>query len=104
MTSSPRRRSYSRRWADCLFALRVKRKQLKKIEGFSETLRAQIREALEVLKGDPVPVRGFDVVKLRGYDSVYRIRVGGVRVVYSVEWGEKTVSIHFIGSRKQAYR
>ena len=44
------------------------------------------------------------MVKLRGYDSVYRIRVGGVRVVYSVEWGEKTVSIHFIGSRKQAYR
>ncbi len=87
-----------------MFTLRIKRKQLRKIEGFSETLRAQIREALRVLKSDPVPVKGFDVVKLRGYDSVYRIRIGGVRVVYSVEWGEKTISIHFIGSRKQAYR
>ena len=87
-----------------MFTLRIKRKQLRKIEGFSETLRAQIREALRVLKSDPVPVKGFDVVKLRGYDSVYRIRIGGVRVVYSVEWGEKTISIHFIGSRKQDYR
>ena len=87
-----------------MFTLRVKRKQLRKIEGFPGTLRSQIREALEVLKRDPVPVRGFDVVKLRGYDSVYRIRIGDVRVVYSVEWGEKIISIHFIGSRKQAYR
>ena len=87
-----------------MFTLRVKRRQLKKIEGFPKTVRSRIREALEVLKADPVPVKSFDVVKLRGYDSVYRIRVGGVRVVYSVDWGEKVISIHFIGSREKAYR
>ena len=87
-----------------MFTLRVKRKQLRKIEGLPETTRAQVREALSVLKSDPVPVKGFDVRKLEGYDSVYRIRVGDIRLVYSVGWSEKTVSIHYIGSRKKAYR
>jgi len=87
-----------------LFTLRVKRRQLRKIEGLPETTRAQIREALRVLKSDPVPVKGFDVRKLEGYGSVYRIRVGDVRLVYSVEWSEKTVSLHYVGSRRKAYR
>ncbi|MCK4582557.1 type II toxin-antitoxin system RelE/ParE family toxin [Candidatus Bathyarchaeota archaeon] len=69
-----------------------------------ETIRAQIREALRVMKSDPVPVKGFDVRKLAGYGSVYRIRVGDIRLVYSVEWSEKTISIQYIGSRKKAYR
>jgi mRNA interferase RelE/StbE len=87
-----------------LFTLRVKRKQLRKIEGLPETIRAQIREALRVMKSDPVPVKGFDVRKLAEYGSVYRIRVGDIRLVYSVEWSEKTISIQYIGSRKKAYR
>lgn len=87
-----------------MFTLRVKRKQLRKIEGLPETIRAQIREALRVMKSDPVPVNGFDVRKLAGYGSVYRIRVGDIRLVYSVEWSEKTISIQYIGSRKKAYR
>ncbi|MCK4703449.1 type II toxin-antitoxin system RelE/ParE family toxin [Candidatus Bathyarchaeota archaeon] len=87
-----------------MFTLRVKRKQLRKIEGLPETIRAQIREALRVMKSDPVPVKGFDVRKLAGYGSVYRIRVGDIRLVYSVEWSEKTISIQYIGSRKKAYR
>lgn len=87
-----------------MFTPRVKRKQLRKIEGLPETIRAQIREALRVMKSDPVPVKGFDVRKLAGYGSVYRIRVGDIRLVYSVEWSEKTISIHYIGSRKKAYR
>ena len=86
-----------------MFTLRVKRKQLRKIEGLPETTRAQIREALRVMKSDPVPVKCF-VRKLEGYGSVYRIMVGDIRLVYSVEWSEKTVSIHYIGSRKKAYR
>jgi mRNA-degrading endonuclease RelE of RelBE toxin-antitoxin system len=49
---------------------------LRKIEGLPETTRGQIRDALRVLKNDPVPVDGFDVRKLEGYDSVYRIRIG----------------------------
>jgi len=67
-------------------------------------VKGQIRDALKVLKIDPVPVTGFDVKKLQGYDSVYRIRVGNLRIVYSVDWIGKIISIHYIGSRKKAYR
>lgn len=55
------------------------------------------------MKSNPVPVEDF-VQKLKGYDSVYRIRVGGFRLVYSVEWSEKTISIHYVASRKKAYK
>jgi mRNA interferase RelE/StbE len=49
-------------------------------------------------------VKVFDVRKLEGYEGVYRIRAGDIRLVYSVDWDEKVITIHFIGLRKKAYK
>jgi mRNA-degrading endonuclease RelE of RelBE toxin-antitoxin system len=38
-------------------------------------MRERIKEVIPTLKGDPIPFR-IDVVKLRGYENVYRIRIG----------------------------
>lgn len=87
-----------------MFRLRIKRKQLRVIENLSEPVKGHIRDALNVLKVDPVPVKSYDIKKIQGYDSVYRIRVGKSRILYSVDWAEKIISIHYVGSRKKAYR
>jgi len=59
----------------------------------------KIKEAITVLKNDPVPFRKFDVAKLKGYENLYPIRIGNLRIVYKVNWDRKRILIHFIGPR-----
>ena len=42
--------------------------------------------------------------KLRGYEGVYRIRVGVFRVLYSIEADRLVVIVLKIGHRRDAYR
>jgi len=50
-----------------------------------------------------VPFRLLDVVKLKGFDNVYRVRLAGLRIVYAVLWTERRILIHYIGPREAAY-
>lgn len=38
----------------------------------------------------------MDVSKLRGYENKYRIRIGDLRLVYTVLWAERRILIHYI--------
>ena len=61
----------------CLaFAIEIKRKALKSIEALDSKRKGSLREVIDILKDDPVPFRRIDVVKMKGYDSVYRVRIG----------------------------
>jgi len=59
---------------------------------------------VSILKLNPIPFRKADISKLKGYDNVYRIRVGDLRIVYDVSWTPRTILIHYIGPREKAYR
>ena len=50
-----------------------------------------------------MPAKAFDVTKLKGYDNVYRIRIGDLRIVYQVMWIERIIVIAYIGPREKAY-
>ena len=56
-----------------------------------------------LLKNDPIPFKKADICKLKGYDNAYRIRVGTTRIVYDVSWKQKTILIHYVGTREKAY-
>jgi mRNA interferase RelE/StbE len=85
------------------FTIETKRKALRSIEGLDDKRKQRLREIVLVLKDDPVPFKREDVVKLKGYDSTYRIRIGELRLVYTVSWGERKILIHYLGSRGGAY-
>ena len=50
------------------------------------------------------PFRELDVVKLRGYENTYRIRVGDYRMVYEILWSERRIIVHHVAHREKAYR
>ncbi len=85
------------------FAVEIKRKTLKSIEGFDDKRKLAVRSVVLILKNDPVPFRKLDVVKLKGYDNIYRIRIGNFRVVYAVLWTERKILVHYVGPRGGAY-
>jgi mRNA-degrading endonuclease RelE of RelBE toxin-antitoxin system len=72
-----------------VFEIEIKRKALRFIESLDGKRKQKIGEVVVLLKDDPVPFRREDVVKLKGYDSTYRIRIGELRMVYTVSWAEK---------------
>jgi mRNA interferase RelE/StbE len=73
-------------------------RQLRAMPRRSRTL---VVDAIKALATDPRP-RGHR--KLRGFDDVYRIRVGRYRVLYSIEKKEILVIILKVGHRKDVYR
>lgn len=87
-----------------MFTLKIKRKALRYAEKLDEDRKARIKETLLLLKSDPVPVKTRDVLKLKGYDNVYRIRIGNLRIVYRVLWSDRMIVINYIGPRSKAYR
>ena len=85
------------------FTVEIKRKALRFIEELDEKRKRRIAETILTLKDDPVPFKREDVVKLKGYDSTYRIRIGESRLVYTVSWDERKILIHYAGPRGGAY-
>ena len=47
--------------------------------------------------------RLFDVKKLVGIENTYRIRIGKLRIVYSIIWEDKVVLISRIRFRERVY-
>jgi len=86
-----------------MFRVEAKRKALRALERLNRERKGRIKEVILTLKNDPIPFRKLDVVKLRGYENTYRIRVGDLRIVYEVSWDERRILIHFIGPRERAY-
>jgi len=86
-----------------MFSIKIKRRALRRLTKLDGKRKRKIKEIVLILKADPVPLRKADVCKLKGYDNVYRIRIGNLRMVYEVSWMERTIIIHYIGPREKAY-
>ncbi|MCL7383603.1 MAG: type II toxin-antitoxin system RelE/ParE family toxin [Thaumarchaeota archaeon] len=72
-----------------MFEVLAKRRVLKALKKLDEGRRRQFREVFLLLKRNPITFRELDVVKLRGYENMYRIRMGDYRIVYEVLWAER---------------
>lgn len=86
-----------------MFAVNIKRRALRNLEKLTPKQKQNIEQIILILKDDPIPFKKADVCKLKGYDSTYRIRTGNLRTVYTVQWNNKTILIHYIGPREKAY-
>ena len=86
------------------FEINIKAKSLKFISSLQKHDRTSIKEAMLVLKEDPVPIKFLDITKLKGEKNKYRIRRGKFRIVYEVIWEQKLILIHRIDFRGDAYK
>jgi mRNA interferase RelE/StbE len=77
---------------------RTAEKQLKHLERWEQE---RVARAILSLATEPFP-RGSR--KLSGYEDVHRIRVGHLRVIYSVSGTTLIIIILKIGHRKDIYR
>ncbi len=87
-----------------LFQIKVKRRAARALERLPEHYRFRVLEVLDKLRTNPIPFRDYDIKKLKGFDDTFRIRLGDIRVVYTINWSSKTITVHFIGPRERAYK
>ena len=86
-----------------LFEVNAKKSVLKVTSRLDPKRKEKLKDVLTTLKDNPVPVRIYDVAKLKGYDSIYWIRIGSLRLVYEVSWSDKQITIHKIDERESVY-
>jgi mRNA interferase RelE/StbE len=67
---------------------------------FPLLVQQQIAPHLDGLASDPRPP---GVKKLKGFQNLYRIRIGDYRVIYEIEDASKTIWITKIMDRKDEY-
>ena len=61
-------------------------------------------QIIDYLQIDPVPYKEYDLEKMGGMESSYRLRKGDFRIVYSFNSETNTVYVIEITRREQAYR
>ena len=66
-----------------------------------EELRDRIEEEIESLVENPRP---DGVVKLKGYHSRYRIRIGNYRVIYDINDGKLLILVVNFNHRREVYK
>ncbi|MFA4957233.1 MAG: type II toxin-antitoxin system RelE/ParE family toxin [Candidatus Methanoperedens sp.] len=86
------------------FEINIKDKSFKFISSLQIKDRERLKEAMLVLKEDPVPIKSLDITKLKGEKNKYRIRKGEFRIVYEIIWEQKLILIHRIDYRGNVYK
>ena len=87
-----------------MFKVDVKKRAFKSLEKLTSSNLESVKQLVKVLRYEPIPYMDFDVAKLAGRTDDYRVRVGAIRVVYSVDWVNKVITVNRIESRGRAYK
>jgi len=83
------------------YAITFARSARKELERFSADVVNQMFPKIEALAQDPRPP---GCRKLRGFEYLWRIRIGDYRVIYQVFNDEMVIDIVAVRHRSQAYR
>ena len=82
------------------YTVELTRKADKQFTKLETKMKEWVKEAIDALFENPAPVNQFDVTKITGSQSDYRIRVGDYRIQYTVNWKEKQVQVYDIDRKK----
>jgi mRNA interferase RelE/StbE len=72
----------------------------KELQAFSRSVARRILEKVEQLSSNPRP---SGCKKLRGHSSLWRIRVGEYRIIYSINDKDLVIDISVVRHRSEAY-
>ena len=83
-----------------MFAVELSRRAKKEFDAIYDK---RIEEVLKYLEFDPVPAKRYDAKKLEGLKDTFRIRIGKIRIVYTIIWKDKIILVSRVEKRGTAY-
>ncbi len=87
-----------------MFLVKVNKKASKSALKMPDFYRKRISELIETLKTNPIPAELYDIEKMEGAEHTYRIRIGGIRIVYTIVKEALLVEVSRIEWRGGAYK
>ncbi|NJL38525.1 MAG: type II toxin-antitoxin system RelE/ParE family toxin [Leptolyngbyaceae cyanobacterium RM2_2_4] len=91
-------------------AVKFRKKAIKFLEKASSEEVIKIQEQLNKLlialeEQGVIPFSDLDIKKLRGeWEGFYRLRVGKVRVIFTVNFNSADIEVYTVGSRGDIYK
>ncbi len=83
------------------YRLEVKRSAVKSLRRVPKDVQKRSIDAIDGLADDPYPAGS---VKMVGYETLYRIRIGDWRIVYEVNEEQGLVTILAVAHRRDVYK
>ena len=83
------------------YQIKFKSSAAKEFKKLPSLIKRRIQEAVNQLTENPRP---SGVVKLKGDDRLFRIRLGEYRIVYEIDDSAKLVRVTRVRHRKDVYR
>lgn len=80
-----------------MYKVVLKKRAKKFIDRLPQTERKRLVSAIELLP------KGENIKPLKGYENLFRLRVGDYRVIYTIDNGELTIMVIDAGSRGDIY-
>lgn len=80
-----------------MYEIIIQKKAKKFIDALPKPDRIRVVEAIEQLPN------GSDIKPLKGHDGLFRLRVGGYRIIYTVDHGQLIVYVIDANNRGQVY-
>jgi len=84
-----------------MFEIYLSNISLKALKRLDKGLVEQIRTLLLNLETSPLPIKGYDVRKIRGAEDIYRVRISEYRSVYKIEWEMREINVIKITKRDE---
>lgn len=81
-----------------IYKIEFQKAALKFLEKQSKPQRVRLYKAIYKLP------EGSDIVRLAGYDGLYRLRVGDYRIIYAISESVKIITIEDINNRGDIYK
>jgi mRNA interferase RelE/StbE len=79
-----------------------KKSALKELQNLPQRIRKKILDAVQLLSLNPY-TELFQIKKMKGAESLYRVRIQDYRVIYTIENHLIKITIIKIGHRKEVY-
>ncbi len=76
-----------------MFHVWFSRKADKQHRQLDEKMQNRVADLLVTLQTTPVPTHEYDIEKISGSDTSYRVRLGQYRVLYTIYWDEKSIEV-----------
>lgn len=87
-----------------MYRIIIHKKVIRFLQTRSISEQRLIRSKIDLLKFDPYKNNNLDIKKLKGVDSLYRLRIGKIRLIYQVLENELILLIITAGSRGNIYK
>lgn len=85
-----------------IYQVVFKKSAAKDLQGFPQKIQRKILDAIQLLSLNPY-TELLQIKKMKGVDSLYRVRVQDYRVIYLIENQTIKITIIKVGHRKEVY-